>query len=461
MEKWRQHQLPMHSMIMARHGKVVAEVYYAPFDKDTLHRMYSETKSFISLAVGLLISDGTVRLDDPICEYFQDYLPGAVHPWMAEMTIENLLKMETCFDMTTYTKDSLSQNWTRAFFQSEPTHRPGTVFQYDTSATQTLSSLVERLTGKDPLTFLKDRVLREIGVSEKSYLMRRPDGSAMGGSGMMALPMDMMRVALLLMNQGKDPDQYGEADARQLYPAEYLGRALTFQTSTIQNSYTEAGYGYQFWMMPDGGFKLFGMGSQDTFCFTNQDLAVTVTADTQGIPNGSDMIYNDIVTEILETLSDEPLEPDPDGQARLQVWKETCSLPVVSNRTEEHLQGEVNGADYYLYRNPAGFLRMKLVFGKDNTGYLEYENKKGIHRLKFGVGCLIKDEFPEYHWNTVTSGGWCEKDVFYLRAWVIDEGTSAVHLKFAFLPDGGLTVLMRKTEEIVMKEFRGILNGHR
>ena len=461
LRKWKQHQLPMHSMIMARHGKVIAEVYYAPFDKNTLHRMYSETKSFVSLAIGLLMSEGRIRPEDKICDYFPDYLPENPHPWLKEMTIENMLMMETCFDKTVYRKDDDEQNWVKAFFQARPTHRPGTVFQYDTSGTQTLCGLVERLTGMDPLSYLKEKVLNQIGFSEESYLMRRPDGMAMGGSGMMALPMDLMRVGLLLMNEGKDPAHYGEKDAKQLYPEDYLKRALSARTSTIGNSYSEEGYGYQFWMMPEGGFKLFGMGSQDTFCFKNTDLVVVVTADTQAIPNGSDMIYNDIVTEIAETLCEEELAPDP--EAFRQLREESCrqGLPVLADRAENNCMKEINGVDFDLLPNEQGFSRMKLVFEEDQKGYLEYEKKDGVKRLRFGRGRLEEDRFPDYNWKTLTCGAWYGPDTFYLRAWVVDEGVSSVHFKFGFLPDGGLTVWMKKTEEVVMNEFQGVLNGQK
>ena len=128
----------MHSLLVARHGKLVLEAYYEPYGRDTLHRMFSQTKSYTSLAIGLLVQEGRLRLNDRICEYFPEYLPGKVHPWMGEMTIEDMLKMESCHNMTTYNKTSTTENWVRSFFQTVPTHRPGQVFMYDTSASRTL-----------------------------------------------------------------------------------------------------------------------------------------------------------------------------------------------------------------------------------------------------------------------------------------------------------------------------------
>ena len=139
---------------------MIMEAYYQPYDKEKLHRMFSETKSYTSLGIGLLVSDGVIRLEDKICQYFPEYLPGKVHPWLEEMTIKDMLRMETCHNMTTYKKTSTTENWVRSFFQTVPTHRPGQIFMYDTSASHTLCALVEKLTGQKLLDFLKDWFFR-------------------------------------------------------------------------------------------------------------------------------------------------------------------------------------------------------------------------------------------------------------------------------------------------------------
>ena len=311
-DKLKEQKIPVHSILMARHGHMIMEAYYQPYDKEKLHRMFSETKSYTSLGIGLLVSDGVIRLEDKICQYFPEYLPGKVHPWLEEMTIKDMLRMETCHNMTTYKKTSTTENWVRSFFQTVPTHRPGQIFMYDTSASHTLCALVEKLTGQKLLDFLKDRILRQIGFSEESYIMEDPFGISMGGTGLMAKPTDMLKVGLMLLNGGKHPDDYGKEDGRQVYPKEYLDQALKFQTSTIMNSLSSLslldwGYGFQFWKMPGNGFAMIGLGSQNTMCFPEQDMVITMTSDTQGIPNGSDMILNLIRTEIFEQLSDQPL----------------------------------------------------------------------------------------------------------------------------------------------------------
>ena len=74
-DKLKEQKLPVHSILMARHGHMIMEAYYQPYDKEKLHRMFSETKSYTSLGIGLLVSDGVIRLEDKICQYFPEYLP--------------------------------------------------------------------------------------------------------------------------------------------------------------------------------------------------------------------------------------------------------------------------------------------------------------------------------------------------------------------------------------------------
>ena len=461
-DKLKEQKIPVHSILMARHGHMIMEAYYQPYDKEKLHRMFSETKSYTSLGIGLLVSDGVIRLEDKICQYFPEYLPGKVHPWLEEMTIKDMLRMETCHNKTTYEKTSTTENWVRSFFQTVPARRPGQIFVYDTSASHTLCALVEKLTGQKLLDFLKDRILRQIGFSEESYIMEDPFGVSMGGTGLMAKPTDMLKVGLMLLNGGKDPDDYGKEDGRQVYPKEYLDQALKFQTSTIMNSLSSLsllnwGYGFQFWKMPDNGFAMIGLGSQDTLCFPEQDMVITMTSDTQGIPNGSAMILNLIRTEIFEQLSDQPL-PEL-GETEQKLWKEKLEkleLPVLEDWGGENVSQLVNGKDYKFYVNQEGFYRMRLSFETDQTGVLEYENESGNHQIPFGMGNHQIGMFPEYDQLCASSGAWCSKDTFYVCCQLIDESVAAVHFKLVFAENGTMTIFMKKTEETKFNEFQGV-----
>lgn len=293
----RLHKLPMDSILLARHGKLIGEVYYKPYTPKTLHRMYSISKSFTSIGIGLLIEEGRIKLEDPIIRYFPDKLPKDLHPWIAAMTIEDMLKMQTCHLRTTY-KEDLSKDWVESFFTTKPDHAPGTIFRYDTSSSHTLSALIERMTEKSMMDYLREKFLDEIGFSKEAYFLKDPFGISMGGSGLVATPMDILRFALIIMNYGKEGN-------RQLIPAWYIKEAVSHQTDNFVEGaiYEETlGYGYQFWCIRHGGFACYGLGGQLAICLPKQDFICITTGDTTSIKGGNQYIYDSLYEEILPSI---------------------------------------------------------------------------------------------------------------------------------------------------------------
>lgn len=452
--------IPMHSLLVMRHGKLVLEAYYKPYTADTLHRMYSITKSFSSLGIGLLEADGKLSLKDPICDYFPEYVTEETHPWVREMTIEHLLMMSTCHDMTAYKKTSTTENWVESFFKKEPTHRPGTVFMYDTSASHTLCALVEKLTGMDVLDFLKERFLRQIGVGEDTYILKDPFGVSMGGTGLMLRPEELLRVGMLLMNHGKDPSHYGEADAKQIYPADYIERATAFHTSTTVNSLREKGYGYQFWRIPREGYACLGMGGQALLCYPKEDMICVITADTQNVPGASDLIYPILERTLFAGINQEagPLPEDPTAEKRLEEVCRNLSIPVLPQFWNgETVEQQVNGKLYHVeQRNGYPFTQFSVVFEGDG-GVLYYTIDYNTYRLPFGFGKLAESLFPAYDQKCAASASWVSSDTLYICSWLIDECVASIYFKLHFGPDGTLTIRMKKTEETKFNEYQGIL----
>ena len=239
---------PMHSILLARHGKLAAEGYCPPFDAGRRHRMYSVSKSFTSVAVGLLIGEGKLHLDDRAADFFPEYLPDHPHPYILEATIRHLLMMATFNEVSAY--NFQTPNFVRAFFDNRfAKHKPGTVFRYDTAATNTLCAIVEKLTGKRMVEYMRP-LFDEIGVSKDICSLETPEGGSWTGSGILATPRDLMRFGLLCLNRGA-------WDGRQLVSREYMTAATSWQIDTTvarNNQGPSDGYGYQFWMLGDGGF---------------------------------------------------------------------------------------------------------------------------------------------------------------------------------------------------------------
>ena len=147
----RGRRLCLHSLLIIRRGALVFEGQWAPMTSTEKHRLYSSSKSFVSMAIGLLVGDGKLQLSDRVVDFFPEYDQSGMHHWMKDTTIRDLLCMADCHDDTTYNmnKPEPDMDWVRTWFETPPTHKSGTVFQYNTACTLMLCVIVERVAGKN------------------------------------------------------------------------------------------------------------------------------------------------------------------------------------------------------------------------------------------------------------------------------------------------------------------------
>ena len=147
LDEMKEHRLVMHSVLLLRHGKIAAEAYSEPvYDRDRKHRMYSVSKSFTSVAIGMMITEGKLSLDTKVADIFPEYLPENPNPYMMEATVSDLLRMSVFNETGSYDWDT--ENFVKSFFNAPyAMHKPGLVFHYDTAGTTTLCGIVEKLAG--------------------------------------------------------------------------------------------------------------------------------------------------------------------------------------------------------------------------------------------------------------------------------------------------------------------------
>lgn len=459
--------IPLHSLLIVKDGFLVCESYQKPYGRDTLHRMFSVTKSMVSLAIGLLAEEGKLGLDDRIADYFPEKLPENVHPYIKAITIRNMLTMRTAHNKTTYKLEGCT-DWVGSFFTAQPTHYPGTFFAYDTSSTHVLAALAEKLSGKELLGYLREKFLDDIGFSEAAYCLKDPMGVSMGGSGLMATPMDIMKVMYLVM-------QGGVYAGKRYLPEEYLKLALTKWSDNyaVGQTFEEMqGYGYQFWRTTHNGYACFGMGGQLGICIPDKNMVIVTTADTQGRQGGVQLLYDNLWNTILADMdasyhaAEDIREETTDEASRKtaegffveipQIYLRGVTDAGLRNVTAE-LQGKVNGRIIEADDNEQGFVSFRLTFGA-GEGCLEYENKSGAHKLQFGIGCNKETIFPHYGHRALVSGAWRNDNTFLIYAQIIDEYVGKVFMNFSF-NDGHVGIIFRKIEETYYKEFNLFTSG--
>ena len=443
--------LPMHSFILMKDDRIVAETYYAPYKADTQHRMFSITKSFVSVAIGLLAEEGKLSLDDKIVNFFPEKLPeGELSPYLSELTIRNMLMMATCHRMTTYKAPGVT-DWVGSFFTTKPSHVPGTTFSYDTSSTHTLCALVEKITGMKLLDYLRVKFLDEIGFSKEAYVMEAPGGESLGGSGLMSTPMDLLKFMYVIAKGGKVGD-------KQLIPEEYVKEATACQIDTYakSSSWEEMqGYGYQFWRTTHNGFCCYGMAGQYACYYPEQNLLFITTADTQGRAGGTQLIFDAFYQEIYDKIG----MPAQESAFDLEEDLKSRTLFVVQGEHSADILQEVNHVKYILDKNEKGFIWMELSV-EESEGKLRYETSEGVFELGFGMGYNKVVSFPKYEYKSAVSGAFRDGNTFLIKANMVDECIGNVFIQLVF-KDDRLTVLMRKFEETMFKEFDGFISGRK
>ena len=423
------HKICLHSFMMIRHGKVGAEGYWKPFDKNQLHRMYSISKTFVSAAIGMLADEGKISLNDKIIKYFPDKLPeGELHPYIADMTIRDLLIMAT-----PYSKGSTYglgyDDWAWTFFNTKPSHPSGTIFNYDTSASYTLDVIVERVTGMPFLQYMRKGLFDYIGFSEDTWCVKAPEGYSWGGSGVMATTRDLAKFALVFLNGGR-------FNGRQLISEEYVNAATTKQIDNNAeglNYLWHHGYGYQIWILKDGAFAFRGMGSQIAICVPKKDFLFVSTGDTQGNLQADRVIYETLWREIIDNLSDDEMPKDIEAYNRLDNRCSSLSLIPISGESKSQILDLVNGITYTLNDNPMQISKLCVKISGDE-GVLCYTNPRGDKKLYFGLKKYVEGGFPETHYfgdtinkpadrmyKTISCAAWTEEHKLDIRSYIIDD----------------------------------------
>ena len=514
--------ISMHSFLLCKDDCLVAEGYYAPVKKDDLHRMFSVTKSFVSIAIGLLQEEGRLSLDDSIVKFFPEYVPNTceAHPWLLATTIRDMLSMRSCHASTTYDKFSSKTDWVKSFFTVAPTHKPGTVFHYDTSATHTLCALVEKLTGMKMLDYLRNKVLNEIGFSKEAYCLTDGFGVSMGGSGLMATSRDLMCFALLILHNGK-------LNGKQYISADYIKESTSFQTATCVTGPVPSesqGYGLQFWIGEHNSIVCYGMGGQLAILLPEYNTAIVTTADTQGYQGGNQVIYDAIFRHILPELEKRQSPWTPSNEEKLafeQFMSKLAMRPLNHNKSafeawnnKSENVNDINTSFLTNFRpimssfegtyvikkaSDAAEALDKNIINETIWDEISFEMSEPLTpsctgkvslkchvfpsivdstvdspvTFEFGFGALKEgtlnmtthmgnraDEPVPVSMRYAASAEWLSENMLYIRVHLLDTSVGSIHIQAAF-GESDVTIFLRKQEETLFGEFSGHLYGTR
>nr|WP_246256525.1 serine hydrolase [Isoptericola halotolerans] len=433
--------LALHSVEVLRGDELVVSATNPPLTVDTPRRTYSVSKTVTGFAVGLLVAEGRLGLDDPVVRHLPEHSP--VHPWTGGTRVRDLLSMQGPHRATTY--DRAGRGWVESWFRVPPTHRPGTVFTYDTSGTHVLAALVERLAGTSLTDYLRPRLLDPLGVSGSFRFLTDPEGVSQGGSGLVCSPRDLLHLGRLLRDGGR-------TDGNRLVPASLLREMTTPHADTSLQAWgaqLAGGYGHLLWLPVAGGGLMFGMGGQLVWTDPARDIVVVVTGDTQACPTGDHRLIDLLLGELGGAWG----EPAPGATA---ASPGALSWPAPRHEPD-HARPLVGG---WAFRAGDATVTIDLDLGTDGgtltrqtdaaggivTLPLRYGEPVRADLLTSRGGALPGDGGPG---TVVVTSGWTAPGTLDVRCAVVGEVLATLVLRLVTGPDGSLTVQSRGYGEAV------------
>ncbi len=370
----------IHSFMFIRHGKVIAEGWWAPYGPDLKHLMYSASKTFPATGIGLAVSENRLKLTDKVISFFPYSLPDTIGKNMKELTVRDLLTMSVGQDPAGMGGGS-EDDWITTFIGNEPVHKPGTVFLYNNMATFMLSAIVQQVTGQTLFDYLKPRIFDPLSIRGIDW-DRNPQGINLGMIGLRLHTEDMARFGQLLMQNGK-------WNNRQLIPEAWVKEATSFKidssdpsnkTPKDKNDWAQ-GYCYQMWRGRNNSVRLDGMAGQFVVLFPDKDAIVVLTANARNTQEELNLVHNYLVPAIKSAKA---IPEDPAKYAELQ--KKQMSLGIkspVSATDVSAFEEKISGREFLLQDNDYHIQSVYLTFkNKELSFAIKRDNQISV--LKAG-----------------------------------------------------------------------------
>jgi CubicO group peptidase (beta-lactamase class C family) len=372
----------LHSVMLLRHGNVVAEGWWAPYEPDLPHMLYSLSKSFTSSAVGLAIEEGLLSVEDSVLSFFPDEAPDDISENLAAMRVHHLLSMNTghAEDSTQHLRDSEGNDWVSNFLAQPVPYEPGTHFFYDSGASYMLSAIVQKLTGQPIVEYLAPRLFEPLGIHQP-YWETCPRGINTGGWGLYLTTEDIACFGQMLL-------QKGVWKGKQILPESWVETASSAHSDNSMNDQVDwqQGYCYQFWRCQHNAFR--GDGAFGQFCVVmpDQDAVFAATAgvgDMQAVLN--------LVWEILlPSMGTAPLPEEPDAARQLRSQLGALALSPAADAGPQALEQSLNGKEYVFQPQAEGLQSFAVRF-EDGACHVLVRDEQGEHDVICGRGAWKTD----------------------------------------------------------------------
>lgn len=439
--------LDIHGFMILRHGQIVLDAKFFPYDGTRAHDIASCTKSLTSTGLGLALRAGEIEsLDQKLLSFFPELTVQNDDENKRAITLANAVSMTSGFDCVneptevTLIQMQSSTDWVGYALDVPMAGPPGQSWRYCGTATHALSGVISRASGQ-PLDQLLIARLFEPLFADTPIWPRDPQGVSHGWGDARLSAEAMARVGQLFLERGT----FG---GRSVLDAAFVDEATSNRVGDLG---PPSGYGHAWWVASSGGYYASGRGGQKLFVLPALD-AVIVTTGGAG-PEQEQAFAQLLNAELADGLSDTALEPDPDAVARLQETVASVALPPVAKPvpTPPALESSVSGTRYQLESNLLGWSDVSITFGSAEAtlsahmGTNEAVAKIGLDsvpRITRGIRFAEPDRYHDI--DVALAGRWLDASTFEVSFATIDT-IDAGTLRFSLHATGVTIVLYEKT----------------
>ncbi|MGW7509847.1 serine hydrolase domain-containing protein [Streptomyces massasporeus] len=320
-------EIEPHSLMIMRHGHLVASGWWAPYTPERLHLLYSLSKSFTGTAAALAEAEGLLDFDAPVISYFPEFEADITDPRSRVMLVRHVASMASG-----HRRDTVDEAFgrdpaepVRGFLRLPPDEDPGTAFAYNQPATYTLAAIVQRVTGQSLSDYLRPRLLDPLGIGEVAWRRDRA-GRELGFSGLHATTDAVARLGGLYLRDGL-------WEGRRLLPQGWAARASRPHIPTagamgdVDRQDWDRGYGYQFWTSRHG-YR--GDGAYGQFCLVlpEHDVVIATTSATERMQEYLNLVWE----HLLPAFGPEPLTGREAADTELRERLARLALPPAPGR---------------------------------------------------------------------------------------------------------------------------------
>lgn len=364
MKKCKDNKTDVHSFEIIHNGEVKVRIAPSPYSFEYKQQLYSLSKSFSSTAIGFLVDDGVIDINDRVIDIFPDKCPEDISENLSKMCLRHLLSMNTGHGRCLLNDIRREKDTVKAFLSFEPEFDPGTHFCYNNAATFMLSEIVKKYTGMTMYDFLGQRLFKPLGI-EGTHWNTFADGNSQGAVGLHASTDDVAKLGLLYLNKGV-------YNGERILSENWVETATKVWSDNSANGTTDwiAGYGFQFWKNAREGFRGDGAFGQLSMVFPSKGMVFASEVYSDDMQMEIELAY-----ELIDNFY---------GASNI-TFENLCAYVDSYNAPYEYKDGKIIDKLFRCEKNAFGITFVRFS-ESDNCVELNFSDGTQWQTMKFGKG---------------------------------------------------------------------------